>query len=69
MDLSLPIEWTCHICGQTRPDDKIRVYSTDLSAEYGFEPGTIKQNVRYCEDRPQCVLGAQTKRLFKRKTD
>lgn len=60
-----PIMWHCHICGAYRPDDKIRVYTTDLSAEHGFQPGTILQHVRYCEDNPQCVIKAQTKRLFK----
>jgi hypothetical protein len=59
--------WRCHICGEWRPDNKIRVYTTDSSAEFGLEPGTVQRNVRYCEDNPQCVLGAQTYRLFKRK--
>jgi hypothetical protein len=65
--LQPPISWTCHICGQERPDDKILVYTTDLSAEFGLQYGTLRQNVRYCEDNPACILGAQTKRLINAK--
>lgn len=59
--------WRCHICGRYRPDDKIRVVHTDISAEHGMPPGTIGQNVRYCEDNADCVVKAQTHRLFKAK--
>jgi hypothetical protein len=31
--------------------------------------GTISQNVRYCEDRAECVIKAQTHRLFKHAPD
>lgn len=62
------VVWRCHICGEYRPDDKIRVYRTDISAEHGMQPGTIVQNVRYCEDKPECVIKAQTHRLFKAKS-
>lgn len=57
------ITWTCHICGDERPDDRISVVSSDLSAEYGLPPGVMGQNVRYCNDREMCRIGAQTKRL------
>jgi hypothetical protein len=57
------LTWTCHVCGQERPDDKIRVYTTDLSSEWGLEHGTLRQNVRYCEDNADCVIKAQTLRL------
>ena len=65
--LGEPLYWHCHICGQYRPDDKIRVFTTDISAEHGQPPGTILQNVRYCEDKADCVIKAQTHRLFKPK--
>lgn len=61
------ITWTCHVCGRERPDDRIAVYRTDLSREFGLEPGTIGQNVRYCEDNADCILGAPGVRLVKRK--
>lgn len=57
------ITWTCHVCGRERPDDKIQVYTTDLSHEFGLEIGTLRQNVRYCEDNAECVIKAPTIRL------
>ena len=52
--------WICHICGRERPDSAIAVRSTDTSAEHGFPPGTMKQNVRYCVDLPACVEASKT---------
>lgn len=57
------ITWTCHICGDERPDRLIAVHTTDLSTEFGFQPGTLQQNVRYCTDRPSCAEAAKTLRL------
>jgi hypothetical protein len=58
------LTWTCHICGEERPDEKISVRTADLSGEHNFPPGTMKQNVRYCNDRPACIEGAKTFRFF-----
>lgn len=55
--------WTCHICGKRRPDRFISVRSTDQSSEFNLPPGTVTQNVRYCNDKPQCIEGAKTKKL------
>lgn len=55
--------WTCHVCGETRPDSMIDVFQTDLSAERRLPAGTLMQNVRYCRDNPRCVAMAKTKRL------
>ena len=44
------LTWTCHVCGKERPDDKISVYTTSVDRG-GIE---IKQNVRYCNDNPDC---------------
>lgn len=52
------ITWTCHICGKERPDDKISVFTKDLSASRGLPPGTMKANVRYCNDNPRCCARA-----------
>jgi hypothetical protein len=49
-------EWTCHVCGKLRPDNKISVYSSTILQ--GDIP--IKQNVRHCNDNPDCVEGAKT---------
>lgn len=52
--------WTCHVCGNERPDDKISVYSTDVA----LGPVKARQNVRYCNDRPECVEGAKHVEFF-----
>lgn len=49
------LTWTCHICLNERPDDKISVISKSLNI-----PGVdAKQNIRYCNDRAECAAGAQ----------
>lgn len=49
------LTWACHVCGQIRPDSKISVYSTKHKIE-GLE---FIQNVRYCNDNPDCIEGAK----------
>lgn len=49
--------WTCHVCGDYRPDDLIGVVST-TRVRNNVE---IIENVRYCRDRPACLEGAETK--------
>lgn len=46
--------WTCHVCGDYRPDELIAVVSSKRMVG-GVE---MTQNVRYCIDRPDCVRGA-----------
>jgi hypothetical protein len=46
--------WTCHVCGEERPDEKISVYSKQVR-NGGIE---FRQNVRYCNDKPECMEGA-----------
>lgn len=48
--------WTCHVCKEERPDDKISVYSKDIPLFKGRVQA--RQNVRYCNDRKQCIDGA-----------
>ena len=52
------ITWTCHVCGQTRPDFAISVYKRDIGPEHGLPEGIMFQNVRYCNDRPTCAAQA-----------
>jgi hypothetical protein len=59
------LRWTCHICGQERPDEMIAVMVTDLSDEIEMPTGTLKQNVRYCIDNRVCTEAARTYRLLK----
>jgi hypothetical protein len=48
--------WTCHVCGDYRPDSAISVYSSTIMLA-GNIP--MQQNVRYCNDRPACQEGAK----------
>jgi hypothetical protein len=59
----MPLTWTCHVCGEERPDARISVFTTDVSALFGLPAGTVKENVRYCNDRPECVAQGRTKRM------
>ncbi|KKM24997.1 hypothetical protein LCGC14_1599520 [marine sediment metagenome] len=49
--------WTCHICKETRPDDKISVLSK-VTVLSGGVP--VTENIRYCNDKVECVEGAKT---------
>ena len=57
--------WTCHVCGEERPDAKISVFKSDRSAQWGLPPGSISQNVRYCNDRQACIDGAKNVEFVK----
>lgn len=59
--------WTCHVCGKERPDAYISVRTIDMSSEYKLPVGTVKQNVRYCNDNFDCAQGSRTKSLLKRR--
>lgn len=50
------LKWTCHICGRERPDDKISVLTKPL-----IMGGKVvgEQNIRYCNDSPECVEKAK----------
>ncbi len=52
----MEIKWTCHICGELRPDDKISVLTKPLIIN-GQAAG--EQNIRYCNDKADCAAGAQ----------
>ena len=54
--------WTCHICGEERPDDKISVLTKPLVIR-GRYCGA--QNIRYCNDRRACIEGAKEFGFFK----
>lgn len=49
-----PLTWTCHVCGDERPDDKISVLTKPLVINGQEVPGG-QQNIRYCNDRPECI--------------
>ena len=56
--------WTCHVCGDERPDEFIAVKTFDLSQQFGLPPNHARENVRHCTDRPQCVAGAEGARRW-----
>jgi hypothetical protein len=47
------LTWTCHVCGDERPDDKIDVFSVVENVRGVI----VQQNVRYCNDRIECRAG------------
>ncbi len=49
------LTWTCHVCGDVRPDDRIDVYRLDISKQFGLAKGSATCNVRFCNDRPCCL--------------
>lgn len=56
------LTWTCHICKKKRPDAKISVHTTPLRIG-GRVMG--EQNVRYCNDNPECKKKAQNYEFVK----
>lgn len=62
----MEMTWVCAVCGETRPDDKISVHKKDLSKDHGFPPGTFVHNIKYCNDREDCIKGAPNVGLEKR---
>jgi len=57
------LTWTCHICQQERPDDKISVLTKSL----GIPGVDAVQNIRYCNDRQECIDGAKDSSFIKSK--
>ena len=51
------LTWECHICGETRPDDKISVMSKPLVSNGKVFPGGT-ENIRYCNDKQSCIDAA-----------
>jgi hypothetical protein len=58
--------WTCHICHEERPDDKISVVTKPLDFGHGVK---ADQNIRYCNDRPECFKGTKTFSFVKDKEE
>ena len=52
------LTWTCHICKEERPDRFISVWAHQRTL--GDSDVVITENVRFCNDRPACLEGAQT---------
>lgn len=54
-----PLTWTCHVCGDERPDEWISVF-TDSEPIAGTD-AEMTVNVRFCNDRRDCIRGAPVK--------
>jgi hypothetical protein len=50
------LTWSCHVCGEERPDAAIGVFKREHLIEGRVE---VTENVRHCIDRADCVFGAQ----------
>lgn len=61
------LTWTCHICGEERPDEKISVYKKDISEDHNLPEGTMEHNVRYCNDKLECGQAAKGYDHFEKK--
>lgn len=51
------LTWTCMVCRDQRPDAVISVAYRPLKGMETSFPGA-RVNVRYCNDRPECVAYA-----------
>jgi hypothetical protein len=60
------LTWTCHVCGDTRPDYKIGVRSTIIRDLNGIE---LQENVRYCLDRSSCIDGSWSATFIEKEVD
>lgn len=58
------ISWTCHVCKDERPDHLISVCKSKVALEGGI---VVDQNVRYCNDRKECIERAPGISFFRSK--
>ena len=56
--------WTCHVCGENRPERFVSVHKRDNSEKYSMSPGTFVENIRYCNDKHKCIKGSRTHSNF-----
>lgn len=62
------LTWTCHVCGDERPDRAIAVHSRSHGTGFcdchkGYK---FMENLRYCNDRAECVEGVKSISLFRK---
>jgi len=53
------VVWRCDVCHEMRDDRYISVFTTDTSEAHLLPPGTMSQNVKYCNDKQSCREGAR----------
>jgi hypothetical protein len=59
------LSWKCHVCGKERPDSLISVYRKKSLVN----DMDIQQNIRYCNDKPECTVGARKVDFLKPKPE
>lgn len=59
-------QWSCHICGEIRFDEKISVLKKISNIKDGAPCNNFQENIRYCNDREDCIQGAYKFSFFKR---
>jgi len=56
----------CNVCGKERQEVFIDILKKDRSAEWGLSEGTYIENIKFCNDKPECFFGAEKVRLTKK---
>jgi hypothetical protein len=56
-DFPRDLSWTCHVCGENRPDSAISVAHRPLRGMEDRYP-QVRFNARYCNDRIECITVA-----------
>lgn len=57
------LTFTCEVCGNSRPNEKISVKVFDRSLKYELPTGTMKRMVNYCNDNIDCKKGTLKMKL------
>ena len=57
-----PLMLGCHVCGESRREHNINTRFNHFQNAHG---ATWTENIRYCNDRPDCIQRSQTHRLAK----
>lgn len=56
----------CDVCGKERQKVFIDVLKKDQSVEWGLSEGTYIENIKFCNDKPECFFGAEKVQLTKK---
>lgn len=54
------LTWRCHICREERPDERISVFKHHRT----LQDVSFTENVRFCNDREECLDGAANHKGF-----
>jgi hypothetical protein len=57
----------CDVCGKERQEAFIDILKKDRSSEFDLPEGSFTENIKFCNDNPDCFFGAEKVRLIKPK--